>query len=118
MNKPCTHAEPHPDCRVCWLAAHVRSYQRIWGLPETGEHERTPGRRIAPRHPVKPMSLPCIHEGPIVEFCTKCNGEMRHVRACLHPTADRDTCTRGAVSGLVQACVTCPDYSLQEATIG
>lgn len=89
----CSHGNPvrphspftTDQCRVCWLVGDAK---------------------IAPAR----ASLPCVHEGPVLESCTSCRGEQRHVRACLHPTADRDTCTRGYVSGLVQACASCPDY--------
>jgi hypothetical protein len=64
--------------------------------------------------PMARRSLPCVHEGPVVEWCKTCTGpnaELRHVRQCLHPTADRDICTRGMIAASVQSCWTCPDYA-------
>lgn len=49
-------------------------------------------------------SLPCVHEGNILEWCHTCNGEKRHVRECDHYD---DKCTRALVSHKVRACVTC-----------
>lgn len=52
----------------------------------------------------------------MVEACKSCGGdkEGRHVRQCLHPTADRDLCTRERIGPLVQACADCPDYNPPE----
>lgn len=58
----------------------------------------------------KRRTLPCLHEGPVVEPCTSCAGEMRHVRSCFHPNGVRDKCTRGVVGPAVQACSVCSDY--------
>lgn len=51
-----------------------------------------------------PRSLPCVHEGAVIEYAA-CGSELRHVRDC-----DRhDRCTRGPSK--VQSCRTCPDYA-------
>lgn len=63
-------------------------------------------------------SLPCVYElipdagqGQILEYCNTCNGEMRHVRYCdLY-----EKCTRIFVSSNVRACITCENYTPQEA---
>lgn len=71
------------DCGVCW-----------------------PGRGKAPPRPAR--TLPCVHEGPVREWCTSCTGaaaDLRHVRTCdLHD----EHCTRGA--SRVRSCSSCPDY--------
>lgn len=65
--------------------------------------------------PTVVYTLPCVHEGSVVEYCKTCRGalsERRHVRVCLHPNPsdpDRDLCTRTYVSDRVQACDRCPD---------
>ncbi len=51
-------------------------------------------------------SIPCINEGAILEYCYKCNGEIKHVREC----EIYERCTRGEVSTKVQACITCENY--------
>lgn len=52
------------------------------------------------------LYIPCIHEGPIIEWATCGNCESKHVRSCdLH-----DTCTRGANNGRISACSSCKDY--------
>ena len=68
---------------------------------------------VSPGTPLPP-SLPrvCVHEGPVKEACKSCGAEARHVRWCLHPTADRDDCTREYVGPAVQACSRCPDREL------
>lgn len=69
-----------------------------------------PAIRAAATGPVR-VSLLCEYDGPVVEPC-RCGGGMRDVRMCLHPNPsdpDRDTCTRGRVSGKVQSCADCPD---------
>lgn len=54
-------------------------------------------------------SLPCIHEGAVLEWCNECNGELRHIRDCdIH-----QRCTRSYVSDLVQACIKCDKYQAQ-----
>ena len=69
------------------------------------------GLAAAKAPPPPRRSLPCVHEGNIVEACKTCGPkEGRHVRQCLHPTADRDLCTRDRIGPLVQACADCPDY--------
>lgn len=55
------------------------------------------------------FSLPCQYEGAILEWCDKCNGEMKHIRDC----EKHERCTRGEVSPLIQACVTCESYTPQ-----
>ena len=51
-------------------------------------------------------SLPCIHEGAVLEWCTTCQGDGKHVRDCdVH-----ERCTRGLVSEKVRSCTTCADY--------
>lgn len=75
---------------------------------------RRAGRGAGPPavHPAARRELPCAHEGHVVEACKSCGPkEGRHVRQCLHPTADRDLCTRDRVGPAVQACVDCPDYA-------
>ncbi|WP_149113033.1 hypothetical protein [Limnoglobus roseus] len=81
------------------------------------------GRSAGP--PVDPAQLiplpaarpPCLYEGPVVEYCTGCAGEGRHVRLCDLAGADRDTCTRARVGPAVQACADCPDWRPQEAPL-
>jgi hypothetical protein len=52
------------------------------------------------------LSLPCVHEGAILDYCNTCNGTMKHVRECdLHGKA-----TYGFVSDKVQSCNRCDKY--------
>ena len=77
MPHPCPrHSSPAPDtCRLCWLLAHVRHFQRLYGLPETGEFENTP------RLPVSSAKKndPCIYfgkqTGDSVD-CPTCTGKV------------------------------------------
>lgn len=59
-------------------------------------------------------SLPCIHEGNILEWCHSCpaTAETKHVREC----DIYGKCTRGFVSDKVKACARCDDYATEEAT--
>jgi hypothetical protein len=66
------------------------------------------------RHKPKPPRPACLHEGPIIEHCKTCSGalsEWKHVRHCLHPDAEWDSCTRGRNKGVAQSCQTCEKYS-------
>ncbi|HYH65878.1 MAG TPA: methyltransferase domain-containing protein [Urbifossiella sp.] len=112
MPKPCQARHPNPvtGCRVCWLAAHARDYQRLWGLPETGEHatatEPEPRRTCPPgRRP-----LPCVYEGAVLAPDHSDDGaeaENRHVRACrVH-----SRCTRSLTTGAARACEDCAEYT-------
>lgn len=128
--RPCIRKHPivnptvtKEQCYLCWLAVNVRHYQRKWGLPETGEYEHAPNARIkkerVPKQSNTPKvtktnkpearkaySLPCINEGAILEYCTKCRKDVKHVRECtLH-----DKATRILVSDKVRACSQCSDY--------
>lgn len=55
---------------------------------------------------IRRYTLPCIHEGAVLEWCNTCNGEMKHVRDC----DIYEKCTRGKVSDKVKTCVECNDY--------
>lgn len=90
------------ECPVCWRAAHVRFYQRRWGLPETGEFEEVP------RSPVVRVALPtrppCAHLG------RELTGAERDSLGLPHAKQWHE-CDKG--HGLVcpcQHCKTCPDY--------
>lgn len=117
--RPCEnlHIPLMPDtCSYCWRAIHVRSYQRLWRLPITGEYETydKDGNHVLASQTIAPQplqsqdvrklyNLPCINEGNILEYCNTCNGESRHVRECdIH-----EKCTRGFVSNKVRSCVKC-----------
>lgn len=72
---------------MCWLWHNDDRYFRLWsGLPQ----------RPARPDPIEP-SEPCKYEGPVTEWSTcpppKCDRD--HVRQCMHPKADWDTCSRG-----------------------
>jgi len=57
-----------------------------------------------------PALGPCGHEGPILEWCNTCNGEMKHVRECdLY-----DKCTRGYVSDKVRSCDRCESHTARQ----
>jgi FkbM family methyltransferase len=67
-------------------------------------------RPAPPPSPEPPQFAPCTHEGPVLEWCTTCNSEARHVRECdLH-----EKCTREFVSGKVRACRNCADYRAEQ----
>jgi FkbM family methyltransferase len=51
--------------------------------------------------------LPCVHEGPVVTSCPFGN-EALHVRHCMHPKADWDTCSRGHAADANRSCLDCP----------
>ncbi|WP_157469282.1 hypothetical protein [Gemmata sp. SH-PL17] len=91
---------------MCWLAAHVRAYQRLWGLPETGEHERVPAGAPGPG-PLTwgaPVVAPCAHLGSR-EPGQPCGSPL--LRCALHG----DLTTRfAACSGAQRCCARCPDY--------
>jgi len=82
--------------------------------------EQTATRKAAgviPTYPPAPApvtvplrTLPCVHEGNVLERCHTCKGDnpARHVREC-----DKfERCTRGFVSGKIRACVTCEEYTV------
>lgn len=78
---------------------------REWRL----QREQRKRNSICERTPPRP---PCLHEGPIIEHCKSCSGalsELRHVRHCLHPEAEWDSCTRGKGKG--QSCHGCGLYN-------
>lgn len=78
----------------------------------------TPDRRKAASQPgrvaIEPLRLPCVHEGPVLEWCHTCQGELKHVRECdLH-----EKCTRGLAGPLVRSCVGCGDYATRQSEQG
>lgn len=90
-------AETSPLSRAL---AHRRQQVRTGTVPVRAPRPVTirpakvvPGRR----------SLPCIHEGAVLEWCT-CNDEAKHVRDC----DKHERCTRGP--GKLRSCATCSDY--------
>lgn len=49
-----------------------------------------------------PVRLPCVHEGPILQWCATCGGaraELRHVRVCECEANEASRCTRGPNGG-------------------
>lgn len=52
------------------------------------------------------LSLPCVHEGAILEYCPTCNGGHKHVREC----DINGKCTYAFVSANVKSCYHCKDY--------
>lgn len=102
-------AEDRVNDRHSWTAetsplsralAHRRQQVRTGAVPVRAPRpvairpaKVVPGRR----------SLPCIHEGAVLEWCT-CNDEARHVRDC----DKHERCTRGP--GKLRSCATCSDY--------
>ncbi len=86
---PVRPSEPFTEdqCWVCWT------------------QHRTP----TPTRPSSARTLPCTHEGAVLEFCTSCSpeaGELRHVRDC-----DKwERATRRHVSDAVRSCSNCADY--------
>lgn len=63
-------------------------------------------REEAKRNKRLKFSIPCIHEGAILEYCNTCNGAMKHVREC-----DKySKATYAVVSDKVHSCKTCNDY--------
>lgn len=96
--RPCRHDPPRcrvnsdysvDQCRVCWLSLNDPSYAVYWGVP-------------------RPHTVPCVHEGHIIEHCPAGN-ELLHVRDCdIH-----DRCTRG--KGRIRSCEGCTDYQPPKA---
>lgn len=74
-----------------------------------------PGRRGAesPHRPSR-RSLPCVHEGDVIEPCRSCGGgDSRHVRECdRHGRATRVEAGKG-----VAVCGTCADYEPDPALL-
>lgn len=107
VGKPChkQHADYVVGCRTCWLAEYDAGYRAKWGIVGPV----APRAGFPPKSKPERHSLPCIHEGAVIEWCETCKGvkaELRHVRDCeVH-----DRCTRGRNNGAVRACVQCPDY--------
>ena len=95
MTRPCKCGK----CRLCWLIANRPEYAIKFKEPVPN----TP----AALH--SGLRLPCIHMGPVLEWCTTCGDGSRHVRDC----AIHERCTQGLVSGNVQSCLTCPDYEME-----
>lgn len=56
---------------------------------------------------IKLEILPCTYRGAILEYCTTCNGEAKHVRSCEHPENESEKCTLAVVSDKVWSCSTC-----------
>lgn len=105
--RPCItiHTTLIPEkCSYCWRAINVKSYQRKWGLPQTGKFDTYEARNpLEDMRKISRYTLPCINEGAIIEWCNTCNGEMKHVREC----DVYEKCTRGYVSNLVRNCQSC-----------
>jgi hypothetical protein len=120
--RPCRRVHDlSPDaCRICWLAAHVRRYQRKWGLPETGGHEDSPLpnpngipvpvgnatiKSARPRPAPKPArGLTCLHLGSLVRHA-RCPCPGKNVHHC--DRLDRDVVP-------VADCEGCGDYERDE----
>jgi len=93
MRRQCTCGK----CRLCWLADNTAEYSQKFDLP-------TPEN---PAKIVQTLKSPCKYMGSVIEWCSQCTDDSRHVRSCdIH-----DKCTRGYVSGLVQSCLTCREYA-------
>lgn len=83
-----THHSPSCDCNACRRRA------------------ARPSKPLRPVESTLARSLPCVHEGAVVEWCTSCHSDRRHVRDCdVH-----ERCTRGFVSDRVRSCDRCPDF--------
>ena len=103
------------DCVPCWMWKNRPDlFGRKPGDPEPPPPPGVTVGRLAPQGPSPPpprVSLPCVHEGPVREYCKTCGPkEGRHVRTCYHDDNPTETCTRLPVSAAVRACSTCPDY--------
>jgi hypothetical protein len=83
----------------------MKIQERIEYLKErTQKRKQNPSQSKASQQ--RRYTLPCIHEGAVLEWCNTCNGDMKHVRDC----DIYEKCTRGNVSDKVKACVDCKDY--------
>lgn len=67
------------------------------------------GMKSPPPKPVV-VRLPCIYEGPVLEWCNSCSGQLKHVREC----DVYEKCTRITVGLKVQGCDQCSSY-IQES---
>lgn len=120
--RPCRRVhELSPDaCRVCWLAAHVRSFQRKWGLPETGGHEDSPFTsaqsipvpvRTATIKSDLPKPAPRVFKGLT---CVHLGALVRHAR-CPCPAKNTHHCDRlGKDVVPIADCETCGGYEKDE----
>lgn len=74
------------------------------------------GIAIGMRKPTRPVVRQenrrnCIYLGAVVEFCHKCNADIRHVHDCSNPENPTERCTLGLVGGLHWNCKTCSHYT-------
>lgn len=106
MIRPCIADHPNPGdtssgCRLCHLYTTRDDYRELWDAPPPDRAHRR-------------VSLPCIHEGAVREWCTSRQGdtaEQRHVRDCER----HELCTRSYRAGKTASCDRCPDYSTPES---
>lgn len=108
---PCNHPDPSLCSRLGW---HIegRNYALYCGNPvfrakcDDEAYQRKMNNPAARPVALGRREIPCIHEGAVLEHCTGCNSNSRHVRDCdLHERA-----TRAYVSDKVRACALCADY--------
>lgn len=73
--------------------------------------QKRPATSAAARQSTYEPYRPCTWEGPIVEYCTGCQGEWKHVRLCLYDgpaDVDWEKCVRGeSKSPEVASCSLC-----------
>lgn len=90
-----------------------RQQRLLQNLIEKKSPHRNAVAQLIEKTKSKKVSLPCINEGAILEFCPTCKGgENRHVRDC----AVHDKCTYEYVSDIVMNCKKCKTEGLGYAT--
>jgi len=100
--RPCFARHPDPttneDCPGCKRFRERDDFRKLWTKPIGIV---LPVQRVA-----SVASLPCIHEGAVLEWCNSCKTGDRHVRSCdLH-----ERCTRSFSRADLKTCANCSDY--------
>lgn len=89
------------------LKARTAERRAAGTIPDYSRFDRSPVQRIVIPTVLSTTTLPCSYRGSIIESCTGCNGEARHVRQCFHDENPTETCTLGIVSGVIWSCSNC-----------
>lgn len=103
---PCERLHPAHDPAAC-NACRRRAVRKLVPRSARVASKRQPIEKAkAKASSIRSISLPCLHEGAVLEWCHSCKAELGHVRDCeLH-----ERCTRGPNNGSLKSCSTCESY--------